>query len=147
MDIPTDIRLSLCIERGTIVNFSFLGQDPKATPKNRYFVVVNANPKKDSAIVLVTSTTQIAKKIEYIKRAGLKEETIVAVSSQEYSAFPRDCAFNCNDTFEYSLKELVKKIDESGSMNYPKLPAGIVSRIIQGIRASSKVRSEIKKLL
>lgn len=148
MDILTDVRLPICIERGTVVNFSFLGQDPKATaPKNRYFLVVNADPKKDSVIILVTSTTQITKKLEYIKRAGLGIETIVTVTPQEYAAFTRETAFNCNDVFEYSLQELIKNIDDNGSMDYPKLPQALVDQVIVGIKASPKVRNELKKLL
>lgn len=147
MDIPTDVRLPICIERGTVVNFSFLGQDPKAAPKNRYFVVVNADPKKDKAIILVTSTTQIAKKLEYVKRAGISEETIVAVAQKEYTSFSRDCAFNCNDVFEYQLKELIEKIDANGSMDYPPLPEGIMAKIIRAIKISPTVRDEVKKSL
>jgi hypothetical protein len=49
--------------------------------------------------------------------------------------------------YEYSLDELVKKVEESGSMNYPKLPTSITNKIIAGIKASPKVRNEVKKLM
>ena len=70
---------------------------PGRQSKNRYFVVLNRNPKTDTALILVTSTTQVAKRLEFIKRAGISEKTVVFVSDREYKVFTKESAFDCNE--------------------------------------------------
>ena len=147
MDIPPKIRIPLCIEQGSVFNFyiTFDGQNRQS--KNRYFVVLNRNPKTDTFLVMVTSTTQITKKQEFIKRTGINEQTIVLVSPKEYSVFSTESAFNCNDVYEVSMENLVRKIEDGGSMNYPKIPDIVFAKIIVGIHESPNVAPAIKKLL
>ena len=64
MDIPPKIRIPLCIEQGSVFNFFIEFDDSKRQSKNRYFVVLNRNPKTDTALIMITSTTQIQKKKE-----------------------------------------------------------------------------------
>src|SRR3989344_2193134 len=97
MDIPLKIRVPLCIEQGCVFNFFLDFNDSKRESKNRYFVVLNLNPKTDSVLVMVTSTRQIEKRYEFIKRAGISEETLVKVTPKEYSVFTQESIFNCND--------------------------------------------------
>jgi len=66
MEIPVKIRIALCIEQGAVFNFHMEVEGPKRQSKNRYFVVLNRNPKTDTALVLVTSTTQVAKRREFV---------------------------------------------------------------------------------
>ena len=147
MDIPVKIRIALCIEQGAVFNFRMEVDGPKRQSKNRYFVVLNRNPKTDTALVLVTSTTQIAKRKEFVQRAGISEQTIVSVSPKEYSVFTSESAFNCNDVIEVSMDDLIRKVEDDGSMNYPKIPDSIVSKLIIGINESPRISPAIKKLL
>lgn len=147
MEIPANIRVSLCIERGSVFNFYMEMSGTGRSSKNRYFVVLNKYPKTDSALVLVTSTTQIAKRKEFIRRVGISEKTIVVVLPSEYPVFISKSAFNCNDVFEVDIKNLINKIEKGGSMGYPKMPDSILSKLIIGINESPSVTSEIKKLL
>src|SRR3989338_3854520 len=117
MEIPANIRIPLCVEQGSVFNFFVDFGDAKRQSKNRYFVVVNRNPKTDVAFILVTSTTQIQKKKEFVRRAGISEKTIVEVKAGEHSAFTSDSAFNCNEVFEVPMSDLIRKIEENGSMN------------------------------
>jgi len=147
MDIPVKIRIALCIEQGAVFNFRMEVDGPKRQSKNRYFVVLNRNPKTDTALVLVTSTTQIAKRKEFVQRAGISEQTIVSVSPKEYSVFTSESAFNCNDVIEVSMDDLIRKVEDDGSMNYPKMPDSIVAKLIIGINESPRISPAIKKLL
>ena len=147
IDIPVKIRISLLIEQGSVFNFRIDFPDSKRQSKNRYFVVLNRNPKVDAVLLMVTSTTQIAKRKEFIKRAGISEQTIVVVSPKEYSVFSMESAFNCNDIFEVSIQDLIRKIEDTGSMNYPKIPDGILSKLIIGVKESPQVSPAIKVLL
>src|SRR3989344_107241 len=146
MDIPTKIKIQLCIERCSVFNFFIDFDSPKRQPKNRYFIVLNRNPKTDTALLMVTSTTQTQKRREFVKRAGISEKTIVEVKAGEYSAFTRDSSFNCNEIFEVKIDDLVRKIEENGSMHYPKFPDNILRRIINGVNESPEVTQSIKNL-
>jgi len=147
MEIPPKIRIPLCIEQGSVFNFFVDFDNPKRQSKNRYFVILNRNPKTDMALIMVTSTTQIQKKKEFIKKIGISDKTIVEVKTKEYSIFTSDSAFNCNDVFEVKMSDLIRKIEEKGSMNYPKLPDNILKRIIDGVKESPKISQSIKDLM
>jgi hypothetical protein len=147
MEIPPKVRIPLCIEQGSVFNFHIDFNGPGRQSKNRYFVAVNRNPKTDTVLILVTSTTQIAKKKEFIKRAGLSGRTIVSVSPKEYPVFSVESAFNCNDVYEVNMQDLIRKIEDTGSMNYPKIPDSILAKIVIGINESPNVAPAIKKLL
>lgn len=96
---------------------------------------------------MVTSTTQIQKKREFVKRAGISDKTIVEIKAKEHCIFTSDSAFNCNDIFEVNMSDLVRKIEKNGSMNYPKLPDNILKRIVAGINESPKISQSIKDLM
>jgi hypothetical protein len=147
MEIPPKVRIPLCIEQGSVFNFHIDFDEHGRQSKNRYFVAVNRNPKTDRVLILVTSTTQIAKKKEFIKRAGISERTIVSVSPKEYPVFSAESVFNCNDVYEVSRQDLVRKIEDTGSMNYPKVPESVLAKLIIGINESPNVAPAIKKLL
>ena len=147
MEIPQNIRIPLCIEQGCVYNF-FLGfSDPKRQSKNRYFVVLNANPKTDIVLLMITSTTQIEKKYEFIRMNGISETTIVKVTPKEYSVFTHESVFNCNDVIDIGIDELIRKIEEQGSMNYPKMPSSLVAKLIKGVKDSPLVPEDVKKNL
>ena len=147
IEIPPKIRIPLCIEQGAVFNFHMEVDGPKRQSKNRYFVVLNRNPKTDTALVLVTSTTQIAKRKEFVQRAGISEQTIVPVSPKEYPVFTSESAFNCNDVIEVSMDDLIRKVEDNGSMDYPKIPDSILAKLIVGINESPRISPAIKKLL
>lgn len=147
MEIPPKVRIPLCIEQGSVFNFYITFDGVGRQSKNRYFVVVNRNPKTDTVLIMVTSTTQIIKKKEFVKRVGISEQTIVSISPKEYPTFSAESAFNCNDVHEVSMQDLIRKIEEGGSMNYPKIPDSILAKLIIGINESPNVALAIKKLL
>lgn len=147
MDIPPKIRIPLCIEQGAVFNFRMEVDGPNRQSKNRYFVVLNKNPKIDIALILITSTTQVAKRLEFIKRAGISEKTVVFASDREYRVFTKESAFDCNEVIEVAMNDLIKKIENNGSMNYPKIPDSILAKLIVGVNKSPRVSEAFKKML
>jgi hypothetical protein len=147
MDIPTKVRVPLSIEQGSVFNFRIDFNEPGRKSGNRYFVVINRNPKTDKTLVMITPTTQIEKRIEFVRKTKISEKTIVVISPKEYCAFKTESAFNCNDVFEVNMEDLIRKIEDGGSMNYPKISDPIIKKIIAGINESPIVTEEIKKLI
>ncbi|MBU1032840.1 hypothetical protein KJ937_02840 [Patescibacteria group bacterium] len=147
MDIPPEICVPICIEQGSVFNFFIDHGHSKRQSKNRYFVILNRNPKTDKVLILVTSTTQVTKRLKFINRERISKKTIVEVSAKEYSVFPNDSAFDCNNVFEVSISALVRKIEDGGSMGYPEISKSILLKLIDGVKASPLITEEIKKLL
>ncbi len=147
MDIPTKVRVPLSIEQGSVFNFRIDFNELGRKSGNRYFVVMNRNPKTDKVLIMITSTTQIEKRIGFVRKAKISEKTIVIVSPKECFTFKTESAFNCNDVFEVNMEDLIRKIEDGGSMNYPKISDSILKKIIAGINESPVVTEEIKKLL
>lgn len=147
MDIPPKIRIPLCVEQGSVFNFHIDFDGAGRQSKNRYFVVLNKKPKTDTVLIMVTSTSQIAKKKDFVRRAGISEQTVVLVLSSEYPVFNSESVFNCNDVHEINIQDLIRKIEETGSMNYPKIPDSILAKLIIGVNASPRISPAIKKLL
>ncbi len=147
MEIPPKIRIPLCIEQGCVYNFYIDFGDLKRESKNRYFVVLNKNPKTDTVLVMVTCTKQIDKKKEFIKKRGISQTTLVEVKAQEHCAIIVDSVFNCNDVLEVKMSDLIRKIEENGSMNYPKISDGILSKLIAGVKDSPMVPKTIKDII
>jgi hypothetical protein len=147
MEIPPKIRIPLCIQQGSVFNFFINFSDSKRESKNRYFIVLNRNPKTDVVLILITPTSQIDKRRKFIKRAGFNAKTLVEIKSKEYCVFEKDCAFDCNSFQPIKMSNLISKIEENGCMNYPKLPDDILARLIDGVKTSSRVPQEFKDLL
>ncbi len=147
MEIPVNIKIPLCIEQGCVYNFFIDFNDSKRESKNRYFVVLNSCPKTDFVLIMITSTRQIEKKYEFIKKAGISEDTLVKITPREYSVFKQESIFNCNDVFEIKIEDLINKIEEDGNMNYPKMSKDLISKLIKGVKESPRVQEDIKKLL
>ena len=147
MDIPLNVRVPLSIEQGSVFNFHIDFDGPGRKSGNRYFVVMNRNPKMYKVLIMLTSTTQIEKRREFIKKAKINEKTLVIVSPKECGTFNTESAFNCNDIHEVSLEDLVRKIENGGSINYPRISDYILKKLISGIIESPVVTEEIKKLL
>ena len=147
MDIPIKVRVPLSIEQGSIFNFHIDFDGAGRKSGNRYFVVMNCNPRTDKVLIMITSTTQIEKRKEFIRKAKISEKTLVIVSSKECSTFKIESAFNCNDIHEVGMEDLVRKIEDGGSMNYPKISDSILKKLISGVTESPVVTEEIKKLL
>ncbi len=145
--ISPQIRIPLCIERGSVFNFYIEFDNPKRQSKNRYFVVLNRKPKDDLVLVMLTPTTKIEKTKTFVKNCEIDLKTVVEVRSGEHCIFTRGSVFNCNDAFEVGINDLIRKIEENGSMNYPKISENILAKLIIGIKASPRVSFAVKKLL
>lgn len=147
MEIPIKLRIPLSIEQGRVFNFRIDFEGSNRKSGNRYFVVMNCNPKTDKVLIMLTSTTQIDKKKEFIKKIGISEKTLVEVLPKEYPIFSVPSAFNCNDIHEVNIEDLIRKIENNGSMNYPRLSEQILKKLIIGVKESPLVAEEVKKLL
>jgi len=149
MEIPLKISITTCIEQGAIYHYRITkqNQDGTAYDGNRFFIVINANPKTDEILVLVTITKEIDNVKEFIKKIHEDSDTVVPITISDFPHLSRDSAVNCNNVYQISMKELIKKIENGGKIFKHKLPETIISALISGVMKSNQVSPEVKEML
>lgn len=149
MDMPAEALVAVCIEQGSVYHYpvELLNNDGTKYHGDRFFVVLSVNPKTDTVIVLATITTQIENQEKFIKRIGESPETLVRIYPSDFSRLSKESAVNCNNIYETSLSELIKKIDGGGKVFFEKLPKNKMDAIVSGALKSGQVSNEHKKLM
>ncbi len=149
MEIPPEIVVPTCIEQGTVFHYTLeaTNHDGAIYRGNRFFVVLNAKPQTDPNILLVTLTTKIENQRRFIQQIGESPETLVEITSSDFSPLSSISAVNCNKIYEISMDELIDKVRNGGKIFFEKLSKTAVSAILSGVIKSSQVESEKKKFL
>jgi len=144
---PDQLRKAL-VQTGSLIRF-----DPGTIFGNtnaHFGVVVNADPHKQKAIVVICASSKVEKLRRFASLRGLPSATIVCISGGTHSHFGQDTAFNCNnpevvpfDVLEtwqnQNLVELVKRnnlIDDN-----------LLDEIRAGLMISDLVEDAIKDML
>jgi len=143
--ISNEIKIRIGIKRGCVYNFS-----PSTGIDNHYFIVLNSNPKKDEEIHLAMFTTKKENVLKFIEYRKLDSKTLVQIERGECPFLPRpdDTGVDCNRPISINIEDLIERINDSeGSCSYPAIPENLISRIIEGVRASRMVGENIKQAL
>ena len=101
--IPPAVQIKSAIKPGSVYYFpdaTFSSTEP------HYFVVLNHNPLTDTFLVLVCASSQI-EKVKRRRQHTCPANTLVELSSAEYSGFTNPCIIDCNDVHEYTIDDLV----------------------------------------
>lgn len=149
MELPPEAVVTICIEQGSVYHYRLDTVNHDGTPYSgdRFFIVLNANPKSDTVVVMTTITTKVEKQEKIIKKSGESPDTLVKISKRDFSHLSEGSAVNCNRIYEISLTELVEKIRNGGKVFHKKLPKDIVSALVSGALKSRQVSNEYKKLM
>ncbi len=149
MEIPPEISIPICIEQGSVYHFcvDIENEDGTQYSGDRFFIVLNANPKIDELILLVTITKKIAEKEAFIKRVGESPDTLVAISSSDFRFLSVKSVINCNTVYPLSMTELIEKIKNDGKIFPNKLPKSIVNKLIRGVLESNQIEPDMKELV
>ncbi|HEY9585550.1 MAG TPA: type II toxin-antitoxin system PemK/MazF family toxin [Candidatus Paceibacterota bacterium] len=149
MDIPAKVTVPICIEQGAVYLYQLEATNHDGTPYkgDRFMIVLNANPKTDTVLVLATITKQIENQRKYVKNSGESPETLVDITPSDFVRLKQDSVVNCNNVYETSLSGLISKIEDGGKFFTEKLPKSKISEIAKGVLLSKQVTPEQKKLL
>lgn len=144
VDIPPEVRVKGGLKAGTVYYFKEETHEEEAPA--HYFVVLNTNPLSDKILVLVCASSQIAN-VKRI-RSSLPAETLVEVTPSEHPDFTRATIFDCNNVYEKTIEQLIKKLESGqlGTHNSEMAPA-IVAKLKEAAKASPLVKRELKELL
>jgi hypothetical protein len=149
IDISPTIIIPLCIEQGSIYHYEFsaLRADGTRYTGNRFFIVLNRNPKTDQILILTTITKQIEKQRQYVKNINAAPDTLVPIGPSDFPRLTLDSIVNCNNTYELTLDELIAKVAAGGKVFYDKLPKDTLDAIKRGVLQSNQVPLGHKKLI
>lgn len=149
MDISPKVTIPICIEQGAIYHCRLTKQNTDGTlyDGNRFFIVLNVNPKTDEVLVLATITKKNDKTKEFIKRTGEVPETLVNIKISDFPSLSQDSVVNCNNFYPMSLEELINKIESGGKIFKHKLSKIVIDALISGMMKSNQVSPEVKRLL
>lgn|SRR3989338_2561516 len=150
MEMPPEISVPLCIEQGSIYHFLLeaLNHDGTNYRGNRFFLVLNVNPKTDELLVLTTITSKIQRAEEFVQKIGEDPQTIVKISTSDFSRLSRDSIVNCNNVYSMTKDDLVIRLEGDGAVVFfEKLPKSTIESLVSGVLKSNQVSNEHKKLL
>ena len=145
MDIPAHVRILATIKTGVVYYFE---EEQLLSKEPHYFVVLNKEPHTEEFLILVCASSQVEKRQQTIQKLGFLRETLVFVSSSEYSLFTKDTVIDCNRVFEKTARSLIEKLEQNQLKVCPEVMSElIVQKLIRGIAASTQVSGKIKKML
>ncbi len=149
MELPPEVTVPICIERGSLYHFQIelINGDGTKYKGDRFFIVLNTDPKRDEILIFTTITSRIKNQQRYIQNIGEDPSTLVLITPSDFPNLSMESVVNCNNTHEISKDVLIKKIKEGGKVYYHKLPKSIVNALIQGVLVSKQVPQERKKKL
>ncbi len=145
IDIPAHIRILATIKRGSVYYFkdeSFSSAEP------HYFVVLNKNPRNNTILILACATSQIEKRKQIASTLHFTKETLVEVSSSEFSLFTKTTLFDCNSVIEKSIQSLIDKLSHNElKVCAVAMPEKIVESLVKGALLSTQVSLGNKKII
>lgn len=149
MEIPPKISIPICIEQGSIYLYHLnrVNNDGSLYEGDRFFIVLNTNPKTDEVLILTTITKKAEKQKAFIKRIGEDPDTLVPITPSDFSALSQNSVVNCNSYYQISLADLIKKIEDGGKIFTHKLPKNVIDALISGVLKSNQVPPDVKERL
>ena len=139
MDLPEHLKLQGILTQGGAFKAQ-LSINPK---KERYYFVLNVDPKTDTVLVLVTSTTDF---FPHKSCAGA-DDVHINLSVQDYTELSANCLICCDRPRKMPKATLERELKTQKYTLLKPLPKPVLDRILVGIEKSPVVTSDIKELV
>jgi len=137
--IPPDVQIKASIKAGSVYYFA---EEALKSREPHYFIVINRNPLNDTVLLLVCASSQIQKVNK--RRRGCPPETLVQVSTSQYSGFTRTSVIDCNVVFERSTNQLVEKLKNANLRIKAEMSISLVEQLRDGVLKSHQVAQRTK---
>lgn len=139
--IPPEVQIRATIKSGSVYYFveeSFSSDEP------HYFISLNNPQQTEDTVVLVCSSSQIAK---VRRRRQNLPNTTVEISVQDYSGFPQNSIVDCNTVLKKKVDTLIGKLERGELKLKKEMDGWIVEELKKAALQSTLVEYEVKKLL
>ncbi len=110
---------------------------------NNFYFVLNVDPKSDTVLVLVTSTT------DFWRHEACEggDEVHISLSPIDYEELTANCVVCCNLPQKILKSKLERELSSRKYILLKPLPVGLLNNILKGIEKSPVVSSDIKELV
>ena len=142
-DVPPDVAIKATIRPGSV--YYFRHESFKHSEDPHYFIVINLDPINEEVILLVSSTTRKYNIKQRYK--NFPQQTLVRVTSAQYSGFTYTSIINCNHVYSESLEGLISRLSDKRLLLKPEIDIGLVEQFRRGVLDSPTVIGRIKKQL
>lgn len=116
---------------------------------HHFGVVMNGDGANQTIGIIVGTTSQVDKQVDFVNRRGLSPYTLVVIEGNVYRHFGKKTAFKCNDPKEVPLAQIISWY-EQGLIKIPEYPIidnKLLLDIQNGIYVSDMVSDKVKKML
>jgi hypothetical protein len=142
VDIPPDVQIKAILKPGSVFYFD---DAALSSSEPHFFIVINKTPISDHLLLLVCSSTKIAK-TKY-RSLNYPPSTLVEVSPSEYPDFSQDSIIDCNRVFPRSVQQLINKLSDGKLKLKSEMPGKIVILLRQGVLDSPLVEEALKRII
>lgn len=140
--IPSDAYIKGSLRPGSVFYFT---DEELSSPEPHYFIVLNINPLKDHTLLLVCSQSSQCATVSRKKRDF--PGTVVEISPSEYVSFTKDSLVDCNNIFDRTIAQLIKKRDDGVLELKPEMHIDIVQKLRAAMIKSDLVAEEFKDMV
>lgn len=140
--IPSDVYIRGSLRPGSVFYFT---DEALSSPEPHYFIVLNINPLRDHTLLLVCSQSSQCATVNRRKRDF--PGTVVDISPIEYVSFTRNSLVDCNNIFDRTIAQLVKKRDDGVLELKPEMHIDIVQKLRIAMITSDLVAEELKDMI
>ena len=144
MDLPSTAVLGPTLKPGTVY---LMDDDVFNNGLPHYVVVINKNILKDPTILLVSGTSKIDKRKQFVKRNSLSPKTLIVTDSSKCHFLKMQTVFDCNCVMERTIDEIEDKSKNGKIRAIYEVSDDLLNQIREGVLASRLIVSRIKKLL
>jgi hypothetical protein len=141
IQIPEDVFFQITLKTGSV--YYYFNPELKKTEEPHYFVVL----AKTERIILVCATSQFKKRIEWAKRRKISLDTLVSVNPDKDNGLKKPSLFDCNFHFEETESSLKQKHREKPIKIKGSVSDNDLKKMINAVKKSPLIPSEIKDLL
>jgi len=140
MELPHNIKIKAILAQGGAFKAKLAHN---ADQYARYYFVLNIAPQSDSVIILISSTTTFYDH-QFCEQADLVH---VPLTPSDYPAFRENCLVCCSWFIKIPKSKLETELQSQKYDLLDPLPQDVLTKILQGIRRSPTVPTNIKEMI
>lgn len=142
VEITAEVAIKATMVPGAVYYFD---DKQLSSSAPHFFIILNNSPSTDQLLVLVCSSSQIAK--VRARNINNPPETLVEITPAEYSDFTKVSIVDCNTVFLRTVNDLIKKYELNQLKLKSQIPQDIFEKLKSGVLASNMIPESQKRIL
>ena len=141
--MPAEVVLSFTLRPGAV----YLLRHDAFPDNHHFFVVLNNSVSPGDMLYLACASSQVTKRIEWVKRRKITTETLVIVESSQCDFVTKQTVFDCNTVHEVAYEVLKEKLDNHEIPSVNTIDKVILTQLRKAVHKSPMVSRKIKNMV